>query len=193
MQKLMALGIRLKQLGPLGARLANAIDPPNQQGQQQQQAAQMQAQAAQMGQQLQELQGLVQKLMLERQGKLIDNAFKASEGDKNRENALAIAEVETKAQAASERTETFNEMQQQFQAGARGSDAVGAAAGRARAGAAGASRAAAATAGGNATGLAEDRRPGARAPAAAEALARHEGKHHGRRDGHRGPVRRGND
>ena len=114
MQKLMALGIRLKQLGPLGDQMADAIDPPNQGAQQAQQMAQMQAQAAQQGQQLQALQALVQKLMIERQGKMIDNAFKAAEGDKNRENQLAIAEVGTKAQAESERAEMFQEMQQQF-------------------------------------------------------------------------------
>ena len=125
MQKLMALGIRLKQLGPLGDQMADVIDPPNQAGQQQQQMAQMQQQGQQMNQQLQALQALVQKLMLERQGRVIENQGKMAlakiegaqaitEANMDRETRLAVAEIQTKAQIQTEREGMVHDLESQF-------------------------------------------------------------------------------
>jgi len=112
--QILALVIKLKQLGPLGDQMADIISPQNSGAQQQQQMAQMQQQGQQMQEQLQSMQATLQKLMIERQGKVIEGQFKAVESEKDRELKLALAEIETKAQAASERAQTYNEMQQQF-------------------------------------------------------------------------------
>ena len=114
MQKLMALGIRLKQLGPLGDQMADVIDPPNQGAQQQQQMAQMQQQAQQQQELLAQMQGQLQELLLERQGKVIDNQFKLAQADKDRETKIAVAEIQTKAQIESERQEFVHDMESQF-------------------------------------------------------------------------------
>jgi hypothetical protein len=123
--KILALGIRIKQLGPLGDQMADILDPPNQGAQQQQQMAQLQATQQQQGQQLAEAQALIQKLMLERQGKVIehqgkmqiaqmDMATRLTEADKDRETKLAVAEIGTKAQVESERQGMIADLESQF-------------------------------------------------------------------------------
>jgi hypothetical protein len=72
--QILALVIRLKQLGPLGDQMADIISP-QQQGQQQQ-MQQMQQQGAQMQQQMAEMQQALQKLMMERQGKVVEGQFR---------------------------------------------------------------------------------------------------------------------
>ena len=93
MQKLMALGIRLKQLGPLGDQMADAIDPPNQGAQQQQQFAQLQAQSQQQGEQMQKMQAVLQKLMIEREGKVIEQQGKAQVVQMQEATKLAVAQM----------------------------------------------------------------------------------------------------
>ena len=121
--QLLALGIRMKQLGPLGDQMADIISPQN--GNQQQQLGQMQQQAQQMHQQMGEMQATLQKLMLEREGKVIQmqgeaqkqalqHQFDMTEADKDRLVKLAVAEIETKAQVQSERTEDITELNAQF-------------------------------------------------------------------------------
>jgi hypothetical protein len=120
--KVLALAIRLKQLGPLGDQMADIISP---QDNSQQQLGQMQQQMAQMQQQLQEVMPQLQKLLLERQGKVIEMQGKAhlamldhvaamQEADKDRETKIAVAEIGTKAQIASERSEAVDDMFSQF-------------------------------------------------------------------------------
>lgn len=122
--KILAIGIRLKQLGPLGDQMADIIDPPNGNGAQQQ-LAQVQQQAMQMHQQMQEMQQVLQKLMLERQGKVIEmqgkqqiemmrHAVEMTEADKDRETKLAVAEIGTKAQVATEREGMVRDLEAQF-------------------------------------------------------------------------------
>ncbi len=120
--KILALVIRLKQLGPLGDQMADIIAPKDNS---QQQLGQIQAQAAQMQQQMQEMQQLLQKLMLERQAKTLEIQGKAhlaamehvaemSEADKDRETKLAVAEIQTKAQIATEREGMVRDLESQF-------------------------------------------------------------------------------
>lgn len=110
--KLLALAVQMKELGPKGDQMAEIISPT--QGDNGQQLANMQQQMAQTQQAMQEMQGELQKLQLERAGKVIDNQFKIQIEKMREENALAIAEVNTKAQALSERMATFNDMMAQF-------------------------------------------------------------------------------
>jgi len=123
--EIVALGIRLKQLGPLGDQMADIISPQGQGAQQAQQLSQLQQQMQQGQQQMQQMQQLVQKLMLERQGKVVENqgkmaiekirgAAQLSEANIDREVKLAVAEIQTKAQVASERQEFVGELEQQF-------------------------------------------------------------------------------
>jgi len=117
--QVLALLVRLKQLGPLGDQLADIISP--QQGGTSQQLAQMQQQGAQMQQQMQEMQAALQKLMLEKQGKVIemqgkmalqqqDAQVRLTEAQMDRETKIAVAEIGTKAQVESERTQTFSDI-----------------------------------------------------------------------------------
>lgn len=121
--QIVALGIRLKQLGPLGDQMADIISP--QSGGAQQQLAQIQQQAQQQHVQMQEMQATLQKLMLERQGKVIEmhgkaalqgqqHAFDMAEADKDRETKLAVAEIGTKAQDQQQRQQTYDDMISQF-------------------------------------------------------------------------------
>jgi len=110
--KLLAMAIEMKNLGPKGDQMAQIIAPetPDQSGQLQQ----MQQAAQQQGQVLQAMQGELQKLQLEKAGHVIDNQFKLQIEKMREENSLAIAEVNTKAQALSERLQTFSDMMAQF-------------------------------------------------------------------------------
>ena len=112
--KLLSLAIQMRQLGPKGDEMAEIISPTeaSAQGLAQLQAAQGQLQ--QQGVLLQQLQAEIQQLRLERAGKVIDNQFKMALEKMREENALAIAEVETKAQQMSERLQTFSDMMAQF-------------------------------------------------------------------------------
>src|ERR1700733_1603956 len=121
--QIIALGIKLKQLGPLGDQMAEIISPQNNGAQQQ--LAQIQQQAAQQHQQMQEMQATLQKLMLERQGKVIEmqgkaqaqalqHQFDMSEADKDREVKLAVAEIGTKAQIQTEREGMVHDLESQF-------------------------------------------------------------------------------
>lgn len=91
--QILALVIRLKQLGPLGDQMADIISPQNASSQMQQQMGQMQQQAQQMQQQMAETQALVQKLMLERQGKVIENQAKFTITKMQEATKLAVAEI----------------------------------------------------------------------------------------------------
>lgn len=119
--KILALGIRMKNMGPIADEIADFLDPQQNQAippQVQAQMAQMQQTAGAMGQEL-------QKLQLERQGKVIEHQGKMqqiqlqSQADMalekmKLENALAIAEAEAKSQDQQQREQTFADMMAQF-------------------------------------------------------------------------------
>lgn len=98
--ELMALSIRLKDLGPLGDEMAKIISPQNADippqamqaiNQAKQQAMHLNAYAAQLEQ-------VVQKLQAEKAGKVTDNEAKLAMTQLNNAVKLAIAEITTKAQ-----------------------------------------------------------------------------------------------
>jgi hypothetical protein len=106
-QKLLALAIQMRQLGPKGDEMSEIISPSdNGQGQQQQQQmAQQQAQMQAMAEQFQKMQAELQKLQLERAGKMIDNQAKMTIEKMRIEAGIAEAEIATKAQSQSERNQ----------------------------------------------------------------------------------------
>ena len=89
--QILSLSIKLKQLGPLGDQMAEIVNPQNQ-GQAQQLQA-MQGQMAQMQQAQGQQQALIQKLMLERQGKVIEQQGKASIVKMQEDTKLAVAQM----------------------------------------------------------------------------------------------------
>ena len=104
--KLLAMAIRMKQLGPKGDEMADMLDPPdNGQGQQQAQALQQgQAQMQQQQEQMQKMAAELQQLQLEKQGRVIDNQAKKEIEQMKIEADLAKAEITTAAQSTAERT-----------------------------------------------------------------------------------------
>jgi hypothetical protein len=111
--KILAIGIKLKQLGPLGDQMADIFDPPNQGGQQQQ-MAQMQQQFAAMKQQMDEQSGLVQKLMLERQGKVIETQGRLGITRMQETTKLAVAQINASKDAHEGIADAENETYQLF-------------------------------------------------------------------------------
>jgi hypothetical protein len=102
-QKLLALAIRMRELGPKGDQMADIISPDENDGTQQ--AQQAMAQVQQLGQVVQVLQQELQKLQLERAGKVIDNQAKMAIAKLQIEAGIAEAEINTKAQQALERNQ----------------------------------------------------------------------------------------
>jgi hypothetical protein len=117
--KMLAIAVRMKNIGALGDEMADILDPKDNTAQQ---AAQAQQQIAQMQQAAQEMSAELQKLKLERAGKVIDNEYrvhiKQMEGEIKQylgqldaDLKAYIANVQTKAQDASERRTLFQETQ----------------------------------------------------------------------------------
>lgn len=97
--QIMALAIKLKNLGPIGEEIADLLSPPNPQDMPPQvQAAMAQSQAA-----IQELQQKLQELLMEKQANTVDNQFKLQIARENNEVKLEVAEITTKYQEISER------------------------------------------------------------------------------------------
>lgn len=111
--------IRLRNLGPLGDEMADRVTPPEfaKDGNPAAKLAQAQQTLLQNQQAIQDMQGELQKLRLEKQGKVIemqarqamhqlDIALETAKLD----NARAIAEIQTKAQERAERESAIREV-----------------------------------------------------------------------------------
>ena len=120
--KILALGIKMKAIGPLADEIAKILSP-EEDGQQL--PPEVMAQMQQMKQAHDALNAACQELEKEKQGKVwetqgklaIVQAQHAADMDLEKlklENSLTIAEVNTKAQDARERAQTFDDMQAQF-------------------------------------------------------------------------------
>jgi len=121
LQEMLAIAVRLKNIGTFGDEIADLLSPPDPNNLPPQAKALL-AQAQGVQQQLtQEL----QKLRLEKAGKVVemqgkmalaDKEFVArmSEADKDRETKLAVAEITTKAQSISERVAAVEDLMKQF-------------------------------------------------------------------------------
>jgi hypothetical protein len=117
--KMLAIAVKMKNIGALGDEMADILNPKDNSGAQLQQAQQQIAQAQQAAQ---EMQAEIQKLKLERAGKVIDNEYrvqiKQMEGEIKQSIAQLdadlrayIANVQTKAQSVTEREKLFQETQ----------------------------------------------------------------------------------
>jgi len=105
--KLLALNIRLAALGPLGDEMADTLDPPDDQKKQGAALQQAQQQAQQQQQVIVEMQKELEKLKLEKAGKIIDNEYAMKMHQLDVDVKVLIAEVTTKMQSQSERMEEF--------------------------------------------------------------------------------------
>lgn len=117
--KFLALVVKLRNIGVIGDEIADLLNPEDQSAAQLQQAQQQLAMAQQASA---EMQAELQKLRLERAGKVIDNEYKLQlkqlEGlfeskiaQLNADLKAYIANVQTKAQSESERAKLFQETQ----------------------------------------------------------------------------------
>jgi hypothetical protein len=113
--KILSLSIQMKQLGPKGDEIAEIISPTNTPGanvppQMQAAMAQAQQQLQQMHAYAQGLEGQLQKLTQEKEAKIVDNEYKITLEKMKIEAQLAVAEINTKSQALSERIEMINDL-----------------------------------------------------------------------------------
>lgn len=108
--KILAIAIKLKDLGPLGDEMSELLSPdPNEQIPPQAQAAiqKAQQQIQQLNGYSQQLEAELQKLKFEKAAKTLDNEFDMEKTKENNRTKIAIAEIETKAQSQSERLEAL--------------------------------------------------------------------------------------
>jgi hypothetical protein len=112
--KLLALLIKLKNVGPIGDEMAELLDPQNPQGQATQQLAQAQGQLQQYQAMIAELQTEVQNLTLEKKAKVIETKGRLVQSLIDRETQLTVAEINTKAQSIEERVKFVEDMWAQF-------------------------------------------------------------------------------
>ncbi len=118
MAKILAIAIKMKDLGPKGDQLAEIISPDDQ-GQQmppQAQAAiqQLQQQHLALNEYAKQLEGAIQKLQAEKQGRIVDNEAKMQIEQLRIDADLAKAEIMTKAQNLNERIKFIEDVFQQL-------------------------------------------------------------------------------
>jgi hypothetical protein len=105
--KIMALSVKAMNLGIKGDEIADLFSPDekdqNIPPQVQQALQQMQQQMQALNEYAKQKEAEIDELKQKMDARVIDNEYKAREGDKDREVKLAIAEVTTKAQNVSER------------------------------------------------------------------------------------------
>jgi hypothetical protein len=110
MQQIIAIAIRLKNVGTYGDEIADLLAPPNAKDiPPQARALVMQVQA-----QLQQAMAEVQQLKLEKLGKVTEYQGKMALADKQQETQMLVAEITTKAQNLSERMSAFEDMMKQW-------------------------------------------------------------------------------
>jgi hypothetical protein len=121
MQAVVAIAIKLKNIGILGQEIADLLSPPDPNNI----PPQAKAILAQAQGQVQQLQAEVQQLRLEKLGKVTEIQGKKelaqsefvtrmAESDKDRETKIAVAEIMTKSQQLSERLAAVEDLMKQF-------------------------------------------------------------------------------
>jgi hypothetical protein len=104
LNKLVAIAVKMKDLGHFGDEIAKLLDPEDQNTQALQQAQmqlqQFQEQAAKLAQE-------VEQLKIERAGKVIDNEYKLQMTQLQNDIKVLVAEIGAKSQSQSERLEMF--------------------------------------------------------------------------------------
>jgi hypothetical protein len=114
---------KMQELGPLGDEIAKRLTPPQFQSEDGEPLAPQAAAQIQKLKQAhdklnaysQELEAQLKKLQAEKQGKVVDNEYKILMDKLKAEVQIAIAEVNTKAQMLSERTEYINDIWHKIQ------------------------------------------------------------------------------
>ena len=107
--KLLALSVKLKDIGPIGEEIADLIAPPQTEAQQQQQLQQVTAQAAQYQQMVAQLQAENMILHNEKNGKVVDNEYMLKKAQLDNDVKVLIAQIQTKAQDALQRAQMYQE------------------------------------------------------------------------------------
>jgi hypothetical protein len=121
MQAIVAIAIKLKNIGILGQEIADLLSPPDPNNI----PPQAKAILAQAQGQVQQLQAEVQQLRLEKLGKVTEIQGKKelaqsefvtrmAEADKDRETKIAVAEIMTKFQSITERVQAVEDLMKQF-------------------------------------------------------------------------------
>lgn len=97
--KILAMGVKMRDLGPTGDEIAQLLDPPN--ANELPPQAQQAIAAEQMKTQL--LTQELQKLQFEKQAKVVDNEYDLKKQHEDNATKIAVAEISTKAQVEQER------------------------------------------------------------------------------------------
>jgi len=108
--KILALAIKMKNMGPLADEVADILSPPQDQAAAQQQIAQGMQTLQQQGQMIVEMQQELEKLRQEKAGKIVDNEYMLKKAQMDNELKLAIAEIETKAQSVQFRAQLESDL-----------------------------------------------------------------------------------
>lgn len=114
--QLLARLVKTQNIGPEGEEIVKILDPDPEDVQLKQSMAQMQQQDQVNQQIIVGLQTENKNLYEEKQGKIIDNQFKASEAEKERKTRIEIAEITTKSQNQQQRDSLFAELVQDMHA-----------------------------------------------------------------------------
>lgn len=107
--KLLALSIRLKQLGPLGDEMADTISPPADKTAQDQQMAQGQQQLQQSQQVIAQMQTEIEKLRLEKAGKVIQGETEKQLQQMQNDVKVLIALITTKKDEQAQEAEMYHQ------------------------------------------------------------------------------------
>lgn len=116
--KLLARLVQTQNIGPMGDEIVKILDPDANDQAAQQMIGQLQTKLAASEQIVVGLQTENQKLYAEKQGKIVDNQFKASEADKDRQVKLEIAQITAKSQDKQQRDSLWAELQTELHAAA---------------------------------------------------------------------------
>ncbi len=122
-QQIVAIAIKMKNIGTLGDEIADLLAPPDPNNM----SPQAQAILKQKQGEIQQLTQELQKMQMEKLGKVTETQGKMaiehvrqigamSEADKANETKIAVAEITTKAQVMSERIAALEDLMQQFHA-----------------------------------------------------------------------------
>ncbi len=107
--KLLALGITMKNMGPLGKEIADTISPPQDAQAAQQQLQQAQASAAAQQEVIQKMQAELQKLQLEKAGKVIQGETQKQLQQMENDIKVLIALIQAKTQNATQEQEMYQQ------------------------------------------------------------------------------------
>lgn len=110
MQQIVAIAIRLKNIGTYGDEIADLLAPP----QGQEIPPQARAMVSQLQGKLNEAMAEIQKLSMEKMGKITEFQGKMALADKDQETKTLVAEITTKAQNLNERMGAFEDMMKQW-------------------------------------------------------------------------------